>query len=230
MMESHSKPEVYDLLVLVDATYSMSSYLNSLQHSLPQIIEISTLTDCFSRIGLLAYRDYCDQQLLEWSGWLSPSTSLSRDSQVDSPSISQYLEAHLTQTMFQDQQIDLIKMAKRLEPIGGGDGPEATKTGLAMAYELMRTDACTIILLYTDAPPHTPFNGDTSDSCSNLGPERKALKMETSYGASDPISSTGSPHPSGFPDDLGRRKPKSFPSSRKICLLPTLDTTTTCLQ
>jgi hypothetical protein len=67
MMESHSKPEVYDLLVLVDATYSMSSYLNSLQHSLPQIIEISTLTDCFSRIGLLAYRDYCDQQLLEWS-------------------------------------------------------------------------------------------------------------------------------------------------------------------
>ncbi|PMD57892.1 uncharacterized protein K444DRAFT_564766 [Hyaloscypha bicolor E] len=166
MMESHSKPEVYDLLVLVDATYSMSSYLNSLQHSLPQIIEISTLTDCFSRIGLLAYRDYCDQQLLEWSGWLSPSTSLSRDSQ--------------------DQQIDLIKMAKKLEPIGGGDGPEATKTGLAMAYELMRTDACTIILLYTDAPPHTPFNGDTSDSCSNLGPERKALKMETSYGGFGP--------------------------------------------
>jgi hypothetical protein len=88
--------------------------------------------------------------------------------------------------MFQDQQIDLIKMAKRLEPIGGGDGPEATKTGLAMAYELMRTDACTIILLYTDAPPHTPFNGDTSDSCSNLGPERKALKMETSYGGFGP--------------------------------------------
>jgi hypothetical protein len=157
-MDSNSKTEVYDLLILVDATYSMSSYLTSLQTSLPQIIEISTLTDCFSRIGLLAYRDYCDKELLDWSGWLSPSS------------------------MSQDQQVDLIKMAKKLEPIGGGDGPEATKTGLARAYELMRADATTIILLYTDAPPHTPWNGNEDDSCSNLGPEQKALAKAGSYG------------------------------------------------
>jgi len=156
-----SKPEVYDLLILVDATYSMSSYLRSLQTSLPQIIEISTLTDCFSRIGLLAYRDYCDKNLLEWSGWLSPS-------------------------MPQDQQVDLIKLAKNLEPFGGGDLPEATKTGLARAYELMRADAKTIVLLYTDAPPHTSFNGDLYDSCSNLGPEQRALAMKDSYGGFGP--------------------------------------------
>ncbi|PMD13445.1 hypothetical protein NA56DRAFT_665552 [Hyaloscypha hepaticicola] len=156
-----SKPDVYDLLILVDATYSMSSYLRSLQTSLPQIIEISTLTDCFSRIGLLAYRDYCDKDLLEWSGWLSPS-------------------------MPQDQQVDLIKLAKNLQPMGGGDGPEATKTGLARAYELMRADAKTIILLYTDAPPHTSFNGALYDSCSNLGPEQKALAKEDSYGGFGP--------------------------------------------
>ncbi|KAE9364937.1 hypothetical protein N431DRAFT_430545 [Stipitochalara longipes BDJ] len=162
-MES-KQAEVYDLLILVDATYSMSSYLNSLQHSLPQIIEISTLTDCFSRIGLLAYRDYCDKKLLEWSGWLTPS--MSDDAK--------------------DTSVDLIKMAKKLEPIGGGDGPEATKTGLARAYELMRADACTIILLYTDAPPHTPFNGDANDSCSNLGPEQKALSKVGSYGGFGP--------------------------------------------
>ncbi|OBT79327.1 hypothetical protein VF21_01841 [Pseudogymnoascus sp. 05NY08] len=143
--------EVYDLLILVDATYSMSSYLHSLQTSLPQIISISTVTDCFSRIGLLAYRDYCDKNLLEWSGWLSPSS------------------------LSDEQQPDLIAKAKNLKPIGGGDMPEATKTGLARAYELMRPDATTIILLYTDAPPHTFANGSMKDSCSNLSSEQFAL-------------------------------------------------------
>ncbi|KAN0089026.1 hypothetical protein V8E51_019286 [Hyaloscypha variabilis] len=162
-MASQPKAEVYDLLILVDATYSMSSYLKSLQHSLPQIIEISTLTDCFARIGLLAYRDYCDKKLLEWSGWLEPSATSS-----------------------QGPSVDLIKMAKNLEPIGGGDGPEATKTGLARAYELMRADACTIILLYTDAPPHTAFNGDPTDKSSNFGPEQKALTKVGSYGGFGP--------------------------------------------
>jgi hypothetical protein len=150
--------EVYDLLILVDSTYSMSSYLASLQASLPQIIQISTLTDCFSRIGLLAYRDYCDKELLDWSGWLSPSAI------TDEP------------------KVDLIQAAKNLYAMGGGDGPEATKTGLARAYELMRADATTIILLYTDAPPHTIANGDETDRSSNFGPEQKALKVETSYG------------------------------------------------
>jgi hypothetical protein len=72
------KSEVYDLLLLVDATYSMYSYLEALQTSLPKIIQISQLTDCFSRIGLLAYRDYTEDHrekdgLLEWSGWFDQS-------------------------------------------------------------------------------------------------------------------------------------------------------------
>lgn len=63
--------EVYDLLILVDATYSMYNYLEALQTSLPKIIQISQLTDCFARIGLLAYRDYTEATrakdgLLEW--------------------------------------------------------------------------------------------------------------------------------------------------------------------
>ncbi|KFZ20335.1 hypothetical protein V501_00188 [Pseudogymnoascus sp. VKM F-4519 (FW-2642)] len=143
--------EVYDLLILVDATYSMSSYLHSLQTSLPQIISITTVTDCFSRIGLLAYRDYCDKNLLEWSGWLSPSS------------------------LSDEKQPNLIAKAKSLEPIGGGDMPEATKTGLARAYELMRPNATTIILLYTDAPPHTFANGSMKESCSHLRNEQIAL-------------------------------------------------------
>jgi hypothetical protein len=152
-----SLEELYDLLILVDATYSMSSYLESLRTTLPQVISISSLTDCFSRIGLLAYKDYCDKELLTWSGWLAPSGQ-------------------------SDEKVDLIKSAKDLYPMGGGDGPEATKTGLARAYELMRPEATTIVLLYTDAPPHTLANGSMTDSSSNLGPEQKALKEAFSYG------------------------------------------------
>src|SRR5437773_11362654 len=108
--------ENYDLLVITDATYSMSDYLASLQTSLPQIISISALTGCFSRIGLLGYRDYCDRGLLEWSGWLCQLSNA------------------------EGEQPDLVAKAKSIEPIGGGDFPEATKTALAKAYEVMRSE------------------------------------------------------------------------------------------
>lgn len=156
-------PETYDLLILVDATYSMSNYLESLQSSLPKIIAISALTDCFSRIGLLAYRDYCDTKLLEWSGWLSHSI---RGNGEDGP--------------------DLVAMAKSLDPMGGGDYAEATKTGLAKAYEVMRPEATTIIFIYTDAPPHSLFNGSMTEEWSNLGKEKKALLDPKSYGGFGP--------------------------------------------
>ncbi|KAF8861950.1 hypothetical protein BDZ45DRAFT_617826 [Acephala macrosclerotiorum] len=158
--------KVYDLLILVDATYSMSSYLESLQTSLPQIIQISTLTDCFSRIGLLAYRDYCDKELLDWSGWLTPSDVRDKSESEDAGELV----------------VDLVEKAKKLYPSGGGDGPEATKTGLARAYELMRTDATTIILLFTDAPPHSFSNGSLKDRSSNHGAEQKALSEKDAYG------------------------------------------------
>ncbi len=60
--------EQYDLLILTDATASMGHYLRSLNESLPEIIQISSLTGCFSRIGVLAYRDYIQGDLTEWSG------------------------------------------------------------------------------------------------------------------------------------------------------------------
>ncbi|PSS12568.1 hypothetical protein M430DRAFT_36658 [Amorphotheca resinae ATCC 22711] len=154
--------EIYDLLILVDATSSMYSYLAALRTSLPQIISISTLTDCFSRVGLLAYRDYCDTELLDWSGWFSPS------SVSDEPAV------------------DLILKVEKLYPMSGGDGPEATKTGLARAYELMRKEAKTIILLYTDAAPHTYANGSLTDRYSNLAHELAALKDASSYGGYGP--------------------------------------------
>ncbi|KAI1074240.1 hypothetical protein F5B20DRAFT_564225 [Whalleya microplaca] len=122
----------YDLLILTDATASMHSYLEALNASLPRIIAISALTNSFARIGVLAYRDYCGGRLTEWSGWHGKGGETSRE--------------------------DLIRFTKGLRADYGGDWPEATKTGFAKAHSAMRSSAKTLILLYTDAPPHMPWN------------------------------------------------------------------------
>lgn len=80
------------------------------------------------------------------------------------------------------QKVDLIQFAKSLGTGAGGDWPEATKTGLARAYELTRKEATTIVLLYADAPPHTAMNGSVKNKNSCLGPELKALNAKRSYG------------------------------------------------
>ena len=150
--------ELYDLLILVDSTTSMTSYLDSLRRTLPQVISISTLTGCFSRLGLLAYTDNAARELLIWSGWTTPSDSA-----------------------------QLLTSARKLYPMANYDTPEACKTGLARAYELMRPEARTIILLYADAPPHTLAN-DTGNSCySNYGPEKDALSNKVSYSGNGPL-------------------------------------------
>jgi hypothetical protein len=129
--------QAYDLLVVMDATGSMSSYIKALNKSLPQILGMAALTDCFQRIGVIAYRDYCvnnPKDLTEWSGWCSPSGSYSGPEIVP--------------------QEKVIAMVRQIRTIGSSDWDEATKTGLAFAYSKMRPSATTIVLLYTDAPPH----------------------------------------------------------------------------
>lgn len=162
-MAANNDVELYDLLILVDATYSMFNYLESLKTSLPRVIAISNLTNSFERIGLLAYRDYSESTrdkdgMLEWSGWYDQSLTAGGAVTAET----------------------LMTTAARLEPIGGGDFPEATKTGLARAYSLMREGATTIILLYTDAPPHCWMVADR-DHGSNYHAEQAALKVSTSY-------------------------------------------------
>ncbi|KAK4039611.1 hypothetical protein C8A01DRAFT_16423 [Parachaetomium inaequale] len=128
---------MYDLLIVTDATSSMGGFLDSLNSSLQDIIRISATTACFSRIGVLGYRDY-DQSMsdvTEWSGWHS------RDAHAET------------------SQEALLSFAKTLRPQAGGDWPEAARTGLALAYQLMRPEAKTIVLLYADAPPHTERRG-----------------------------------------------------------------------
>ncbi|RWA13134.1 hypothetical protein EKO27_g1933 [Xylaria grammica] len=129
---SEETPTEYDLLIITDATASMWDFLHALNDSLPKIIAVSALTSSFARIGVLAYRDYCSGELIEWSGWYGKEGTIDRDM--------------------------LIQFAKNLTADAGGDWPEATKTALARAYSVMRSDAKTLILLYTDAPPHMPWN------------------------------------------------------------------------
>ncbi|KAF2440665.1 hypothetical protein P171DRAFT_435441 [Karstenula rhodostoma CBS 690.94] len=163
-MATDHPEEVYDLLLLVDATSSMSNYLESLRITFPKIISISKLTNSFARIGLLAYRDYSEADnryypLLEWSGWYSHDNV----GDVDSTTAE-----------------GLMQKAGSLVASGGGDFPEATKTGLARAYSLMREDATTIILLYTDATPQC-WTVAEKDPRSNYVAEQKALKHQNSY-------------------------------------------------
>ncbi|KAF3043902.1 hypothetical protein E8E11_008362 [Didymella keratinophila] len=159
--------EAYDLLILVDSTYSMLNYLEALQSSLPKVIAISNLTNGFSRIGLLAYRDYTEagrtkDGMLEWSGWYGNDGDPGNTNEASATA----------QT--------LTSMAANLEPIGGGDYPEATKSVLARAHQLMRKDATTIVLLYTDAPPHSWMVANR-DRGSNYHAEQTALKSPTSF-------------------------------------------------
>jgi hypothetical protein len=153
--------EEYDLLIVADATASMGGYLTSLNTSLPQIISISAITGCFSRIGIIAYRDYIDFRCIEWSEWLE-----------------------LAPTDETTQQPNLISFARKLRADGGGDYPEATKTGLAKAYSVMRAEAKTVILLYTDAPPHATI--PEPDVNSNAGAEQEALTKPESFDSQGP--------------------------------------------
>lgn len=145
--------EQYDLLLLTDATASMSHFIRGLNKSLQEIIDLSALTACFQRIGVACYRDYKDEAVTEWSGWCSPSGVISDDGMKS--------------------QQDIIDMASRIVAVGGNDYPEAAKSGLALAYSKMREDATTIILMYADAPPH--FSGTGR---SNREDEIRALRKE----------------------------------------------------
>ncbi|KAI8686761.1 hypothetical protein NCS56_00337200 [Fusarium sp. Ph1] len=147
----------HDLLVVLDATASMSEFIDALNKSLPEVISLSALTGCFERIGVVAYRDYCGGELTEWSGWCSPSGAVSGPDIVS--------------------QDEVLSMARGIVADSGGDWPEATKTGLALAYQKMREDATTVMLLYTDAPPHF-----ASTKGSNYKKEKTVLQNMDSYG------------------------------------------------
>ncbi|KAL2264544.1 hypothetical protein VTJ83DRAFT_7054 [Remersonia thermophila] len=203
--------DIYDLLIVTDATASMGSFLTSLNASLQDIIRISAATDCFSRIGVLAYRDYDSEEsglLTEWSGWYSrledgaasakpadepaepgpvpepePEPDAESRSRRPKPQRSNKKQASSKPPKFEPKFVDrdgLLSFVAGLVAHWGGDWPEATRTGLAHAYQAMRPEAKTIILLYADAPPHSQLqDGD-------YAVEQKALAKPDAYGGAGP--------------------------------------------
>lgn len=104
--------------------------LNALRSSITEILALSRLSGVFSRLGIIAYHDYCDNKVIKKSGW-------------NSPKIREFLDA--------------------LGPWGGGDWPEAAKSALIEALKDAddSENTQTLVLWYTDAPPHHPtYGGD----------------------------------------------------------------------
>jgi hypothetical protein len=63
---------------------------------------------------------------------------------------------------------DLPDFVRKLEPVGGGDFPEAAKTALIRALQAVDKESQTLILWYADAPPHhwstQSYNNDVAES------------------------------------------------------------------
>lgn len=87
------------------------------------MLALAKLSGAFSRLGVLAYRDYSEpeDERICWSGW-NPN--------------------------------DLLGFARTLEPSGGGDYAEAAKTALIRGLQAVDKNAQTLVLWYSDAPPH----------------------------------------------------------------------------
>ncbi|KAF7336177.1 RING-type domain-containing protein [Mycena venus] len=75
MATAEPAQETYDLLIVTDATASMGGYLDALRESIPEILALAKLSGAFSRLGVLAYKDYCDpsDEIAAWSGWNAPT-------------------------------------------------------------------------------------------------------------------------------------------------------------
>lgn len=131
-----------DICLLIDYTGSMSTFLIAAKKAIREFVPTFSICEKnIDRVSILGYGDYCDTHVTKWSEWKSV-----------------------------DNAQELIGFVDRLLPDGGGDNPEAVKTGLQKLIE--NISKRTIVVLLTDAPPHTEFTG--SDS-SNINAEKKLL-------------------------------------------------------
>ena len=128
-----------DLCIVADFTGSMKHYLDALKPSMLEFIHIFKLCNDIDRISVLGYSDYCEREVIKWSGWKSNAK-------------------------------DLVPFVNGLQASGGQDLPEAAKSA---AFELTKkVEKKTLVIWYTDAPPHTNFTGSQG---GNMEKEQRAL-------------------------------------------------------
>lgn len=142
------------IVVLVDATGSMGSYCSSVGDTLQQLFAVlDVLFEGTAEVDIVSYEDYCDGQ-----------------------NVLRVCEGQ------EGGRKKLNAFASNLKPGGGGDTPEAVKTALNRIVEMLRrhnardtgTSGRTVVIHYTDAPPHHPSKVGSSQD--NITKEIKALK------------------------------------------------------
>lgn len=136
-----------DLVFILDATGSMSSYLKSAANNIELIVEniltSGKLRDVSSlKIGLVAYRDHPPQD-----------------------------NSYITKVFDFTSDVETVKAnLSSLHASGGGDGPEAVTAAMKAALELQwRPQASKMCVLVADAPAHGI--GEYGDGFPNGGPD-----------------------------------------------------------
>lgn len=124
-METQTK----SLIVLIDTTGSMKSWIMALETVLKSLVRALALTSAFDKLAIMSYKDYDQKidQICEFSGF------------ADCTNI-----------------VDIQKLqtfASNLKATGGGDTPEAWKTALLEIAKLDHIGRLYILHL-ADAPPH----------------------------------------------------------------------------
>jgi hypothetical protein len=120
------------LLIILDCTGSMQNNIDAIKSAMTQLFSIKILTGSIIPIQFILYRDYCIHNCCNWTIKSSPVMN------------------DITHVMSFIQDINAN---------GGGDTPEACKTALVSALDII--DENTIVFIYTDAPPHDDITLNT---------------------------------------------------------------------
>jgi hypothetical protein len=123
----------------------------ALQKALPELLAIASVTGTFNRFGVLSYKDYVPRL---------PGTPHNAPP-IPQPEVVTWSEWNRRQ---------LGEWVKNIQAEGGADYPEAAKSALIKALNILgqpvevdpprpkEPKPTTIVLWYTDAPPHHKFN------------------------------------------------------------------------
>lgn len=132
----------FDLCIVTDYTSSMSSYLKSLKQCITEFIPTFKLLIGKENVDRMGVFGYGD--------YCDPTVTM--------------------WSGWKQAAKDLVPFVSSLEPYGGGDVPEAAKTA---AWELSKViEKRTVVIWYTDAPPHTSFS---TSNAANIEREKSVL-------------------------------------------------------
>ncbi len=143
------------ILFLIDTTGSMENYIKSLIPSIRQLSNLIKLLGTDTKIAILGYKDQTDKYPIIWSNWLNPCDPI------------------------------LNNFINYLVPEGGSDDfCESSKLAINIAIKECSDNEQTLIIHYTDAPPHAQsyYFGTYSSKCGNDIKEKNILtKLGYSY-------------------------------------------------